>query len=97
MSNENTILVFCAHEQKETKHSIDIDGAGEILLTCLGNVGTDEASEACGRFLKYPKGTTAEELQGHLLTHKASNEGQISTAALEAEKAKLIDALVPKE
>ncbi len=74
-----TILVFCAHEQKETEHTLDIDGAGEIVLTC-----------GCGRFLKFPKGTTAEDLKGLLEKHKASNAGQISVEAMEAQKAELL-------
>ena len=81
---EKTILVFCAEEQKETKHTLDIAGNGEIVLTCV----TD------GRSLKFPKGTTADGLKELIAKHKISNEGQISQAKLDAEKEKLIGDLL---
>ncbi len=76
-----TILAFCANEQKHTNHALDIDGAGEIVLTC-----------ECGRFIKFPKGTTPEELKKLLEDHTVANVGQISMEAIEAEKAKLLEA-----
>ena len=104
-----TILVFCAEEQKETEHTLDIAGNGEIVLTCKGHPdntrilttknpdGTETESKEiipCGRFLKFPKGTTAEELKTLLAKHEASNEGQLSQAKLDAEKEKLLGDLL---
>lgn len=85
---QKTILVFSAELQKETEHTVDIDGAGEVLLTCTET----------GRFLKFPRGTSAEELKALLAKHKEANEGQISQASIEADKENLIkDLLGEKE
>jgi len=84
MSDEQkTILVFNASLQKETEHSIDIDGNGEIVLTCIEN----------GRFIKFPAGTTAEQLKELLAAHKESNHGQVTQEALDAQKEELISKL----
>lgn len=80
---KKTILVFCANEQKETEHSIDIDGNGEIVLTCV----------ECGRFIKLPKGTDAAGIKEYIVKHKASNEGQVTLEAIEAHKAKILEDL----
>lgn len=77
------VLVFNAELQKETEHTLDIDGNGEIVLTCVEN----------GHFIKFPAGTTADQLKVLLVVHKQQNEGQLSVAAIDAEKQKLIDAL----
>lgn len=89
MSNEQkTILVYSVELQKETEHTLKIDSNGEIVLTCLET----------GRFLKFPKGTTADELKEKIAAHKTANEGQISMAVLEAEEKALLDAFtVPNE
>lgn len=84
MPNEQKkVLLFCANEQTETEHTLDIDGAGEIVLTCV-----------CERFVKLPKGTDADGLKSFIETHKQINQGQISIEAIEAEKAKLLESLV---
>lgn len=80
---EKKVAVFCASEQKETQHVLDIDGNGEILLTCSG----------CERFLKLPSSTTAESLKAFIESHKASNEGQITKASLDAKKEELMASL----
>lgn len=91
---KKTILVFCANEQKETDHKIDIDGNGEVVLTCIANVGTEEEPIECGRFLKFPKGTNAATLKESLAKHKAGNEGQITVESQEAAKDELIKGLL---
>ena len=91
-TSKKTLPAFCAFEQKETDHSIDIDGAGEIVLTCTTPTGTEEAPTTCGRFLKFPKGTTPDELKALLASHKDMNEGQVSVASIEAAKDALIEA-----
>lgn len=82
MDDAKTITFFCANDQAETAHTLDIDGNGEVVLTC-----------ACGRFIKLPKGTTAEQLQQYAADHKAGNAGQVSVEKVEAEKAKLLESL----
>lgn len=82
---KKTILVFCAEEQADTDHVLDIDGVGEIVLTC-----------DCGRFLKFPAGTTSEDLKAYIAKHRASNQGQVSVAAIEAYKADLLAGLEEK-
>lgn len=82
MSELKLISAYCAGEQKETSHKLDIDMNGEITLSCI--------SEGCARFLKFPKGTTAETLKEHLAKHKASNEGQVTVEQLEKEKEELL-------
>lgn len=76
---EKKIGAFCAIEQQETAHTLDIDGSGEVVLTC-----------ECGHFVKYPKGTTGEQLQEHILKHAEVNAGQVSVDMIEAEKEKLL-------
>lgn len=96
MAELKTISVFCAAQQKETEHSFDIDANGELVLTCTLNIGTEEAPQACGRFIKYPKGTTADDLKSHLVAHKEANMGQVSAEALEAEKQAILDEMTSK-
>ena len=83
MSEPKTILAFSAELQCETPHTLDIDTNGEIVLTCTET----------GRSLKYAPGTTPEKLKELLAAHKAANEGQITTAAIEAQKEELLSAL----
>lgn len=90
---EKTILVFCAREQKATAHTLDIDGNGEIILTCTANVGTEEKSESCGRFIKLPKDTTSAELKTYIAAHQTANEGHITQESLDAKKAELMAGL----
>jgi len=93
-------VVFCAREQKETDHTVDIDGAGEIVITCVSSPsesGKVEDAVQCNSFLKFPKGTTAEDLKARLEIHKESNEGKLTVEQLEKEKAKILAKLFPKE
>lgn len=83
MEDKKAILMFCANDQRETEHTLDIDGNAEVVLTCV----------ECGRFQKLPAGTTAEDIKVFVEKHKASNEGQITTASIEAEKAQLLEGL----
>ncbi len=83
MENKKTILVFCANEQKETTHQVDIDANGEIVVSC-----------ECGRFLKFPRGTSAKELKEHLTRHQEHNTGQVSQEALDAERTKFLNDLL---
>lgn len=86
MEEQKTIQMFCANDQVEMAHSLDIDGNGEIVLTC-----------SCGRFQKLPAGTDADGVRAFVEAHKAANEGQRSVESLEAEKAKLLEELTPIE
>jgi len=79
---DKTISAFCANEQADTQHSVDIDSIGEVVLTC-----------GCGRFIKFPAGTDAATLKAGLEVHKASNEGQITREKIEAMQAALIASL----
>lgn len=77
------ITVFCANEQAETPHTFEIDGVGEVVFTC-----------ECGRFIKYPKETTVEELKAHIVKHKEVNIGQISQASLDEKGRKFLEELL---
>lgn len=94
-----TIDIFCANEQAETPHQIEIDGVGEVILTCLSEVIVGKDTEEkdvlrpCGRFLKFPKGTNGKDLKEYIATHKNVNEGQVSVESIEKAKQKLIDEL----
>lgn len=79
---DKTIVVFCANEQIDTAHTVDVDGAGEIVLTC-----------ECGRFIKLPAGTDAKGLAAYVDAHGKANAGQVSVAAIEAKKAELLESL----
>jgi hypothetical protein len=94
-----TINVFCAGEQEETSHTLDIDNNGELVLTCVTDLRTEEElkdkesePKLCGRFLKYPKGTTPDELKDLIEVHRYQNEGQITTESIEKEKEKILEA-----
>lgn len=76
------ISVFCANEQIDTDHALDINSNGEITLTCK-----------CGRFLKLPGNTDGPGFKAFIAAHKAANMGQISLDAIEAKKAELLNAL----
>lgn len=97
MENETKIKVFCAGEQKETDYNLDIDGNGEIVLTCTSNVGTEEEPKVCGRFLKYPKGTDATKLKVLLEKHKEVNEGDVLAEDIEKQKAELLNGFKSEE
>lgn len=75
------VVMFCAAEQTDTDHTLEIDGNGEIVLTC-----------DCGRFVKLPRDTTPDQLKAYIEAHKAANEGQISVASIEAKRAELLGA-----
>jgi len=57
-----TRLIFCANEQKETEHNLEVDSNGEIVATC-----------DCGRFIKLPAGVTATEAETIIIKHKEAN------------------------
>lgn len=84
------MIMFCARQQRDTTHELDIDGNGEIVLTCTENVGTEKEPEICGRFVKLPAGTDAEGVKAYVAAHKESNQGQVSVEAAEAKKAQLL-------
>lgn len=86
MSDQKTILAFNADLQREAEHTLDIDQNGEIVLTCVEN----------GRFLKFPAGTSADDLKALLAKHKEENEGQVTVEAMEAKKAEILEALAPE-
>lgn len=92
MPNETT-TVFCAREQKESQHRLNIDGNGEVVLACVSNVGTEDEPVECGRFVKYPAGTTAQQLAEELAAHRAANEGKLLAENIEKEEAELVNAL----
>lgn len=102
-----TIKAFCAGEQKDTEHTLVLDHNGEIVVSCVTDLRTPEEVDAkdpevapkiCGRFVKYPRGTSAEELRGHIANHKEANEGQLTVEAIEKEQDALIEALnTPEE
>lgn len=75
--------MFCANEQAETNHTLDLDGAGEIVLTC----------DTCQRFIKLPADTDAAGLKDYIDAHKEANQGQISVESLDAKKAELLAGL----
>lgn len=57
-----TKLIFCANEQAEIEHTLEVDNNGEIVATC-----------ACGRFIKFPATTTATEVELMISEHKQAN------------------------
>lgn len=74
--------MFCANEQADTLQKLDVDGNGEIVLTC-----------ECGRFTKFPADTDSELLKVYIAEHRAANFGQITMASIEEKKAELIQGL----
>jgi hypothetical protein len=89
-----TIKSFCAVEQKVTEHTLDIDGIGEVILTCTSNVGTDKEPKICGHFIKFPKDLKPEQLKELIAKHQFVNEGQMPIEHIEKKKNELIDALL---
>ena len=96
---QSTITVFCAIEQLDTQQTLNIDENGEVLLTCQNDQRTSDQIAAtnpavdpipCGHFLKFPKGTTVDELKALVTQHKTDNEGQFSVADMEAEAEALL-------
>lgn len=81
------IIAFSAELQRDTEHTVDIDGNGEVIVTCTET----------GRFLKFPAGTTGAELKDLLAKHKADNSGQITQASIDERKAELIKDLAPED
>lgn len=80
---EKTVTAFDAELQKDTPHTMDVDGNGEVVLT----------STESGHFIKFPRGTSAEQIREYLAVHKGVNEGQVTEKSIEEEKAKIIEAL----
>ncbi len=79
-----TIAVFDAETQADVQYTVDIDDVGEIVLT----------NPTSGRFLKYPAGTTGDQLKALLAAHKAANEGQKTAAAIQEAKDKLLEGII---
>lgn len=57
-------LVYCDAEQKETPHDVVIDKNSETVFTCKN----------CGRFIKFPKGSSIKEIREGLEAHKMHND-----------------------
>lgn len=68
--------IFCAACQAVTNQECSADKNGEILCTC-----------PCGRHLKFPVTSTAEELQKLLDDHQFHNTGQVTAEAAAADRA----------
>lgn len=85
-SNENKIVMFCAHEQAEVEHTLDIADNGEIILTC----------DTCERMIKLPAGTDAAGIKAYIAAHAEANIGQKTKESIEASKAKLLKDLMSK-
>ena len=83
MDTNEKVVMFDASLQKDCDHTIDIDGAGEIVLTSVES----------GRFIKLPKDTDAAGLTAYIAAHKAANMGQVSQESLDAKKAALLAGL----
>ena len=84
--DNNKVTMFCANDQVETEHDLDVDGNGEVVLTC-----------PCGRFIKMPANTTPETLTVAIEKQKESNEGQITQESIEQKKQELLDAINNEE
>lgn len=84
------IKSFCTSEYMETDHELDIDNNQELVLTCQSNVGTENEPAVCGRFIKFPKGTSPEELKKFTQKHKNQNKNQVSLQKLEELKEELL-------
>jgi hypothetical protein len=59
--------IFCANDQTETEHSLELQG-GSIVATCL--------AKGCGRILKFPDNVTTSQFQELIAKHKQANMGQ---------------------
>lgn len=100
--SNKAVSMFCAEQQQDTPHSLVVDGNGEIVLTCLadgvvtytveGGERTPHASP-CGRFIKLPADSTADDVKVYLEAHKAANQGQISQDSIEAKRVELLEGL----
>lgn len=83
MASEKLILLYNATLQKDTEHTVEIDGNGEIILTCVEN----------GHFIKLPAGTNSEGLKAYIEAHKDLNSSQVTVESLEAKKKELLEGL----
>lgn len=81
MADAKTKVVFCANEQEETPHTVTIDGNSEWLFTCT----------VCDRVLKFAASMTADEVKASLVSHKASNVGQVNQAVIDAKVNSIVD------
>lgn len=80
MKNQKVITVFCANDQVEQPHEVNIDTNGEWLLTCTN----------CQRTLKFPVTFSAQDIKDSLAEHKAVNEGQITQEIIDKKINELI-------
>lgn len=88
--------IFCANCQIVTPHALAVDAAGEIIATCQATI--DDV--LCGRFIKFPDGTTEAELLAALVIHEEANIGQVKAEVVErriAAAQAVIDAVVNNE
>lgn len=60
-------MIFCAQDQKVTQWNHLPDAGGEILLQCVD----------CGRFLKFPAGTTRSKLAKLIIAQEKENAGAV--------------------
>jgi hypothetical protein len=77
------VTVFCAHCQEETPHEISVQPSNkDIVLTC-----------SCGRFVKFAKGTSKDDMKKYLAAHKEANVGQVLTEKHEQELQDLVESV----
>ena len=67
MPKKGTYFIYCAQEQKVTEWVHLPDQNQEILFQCVG----------CGRFLKFPTGTSRQKLAKLFIEHQKQNEGAV--------------------
>ena len=67
MPRKSSYLIFCAQDQKPTEWNHLPDRNGEILFQCT----------ECGRFLKYPTGTTRSKLAKLFIEQEKQNAGAV--------------------
>lgn len=88
-AQEQTIQLFCSKCQIETPHAGSVDLNGELVFTCLNELGTTldgngaQVPVYCDRFIKLPAGMTEEEINAFFAKYKADSEGQVDISKSE--------------
>ena len=79
--SQPTKTIFCAREQKETVHTLELSPENaEVIARC-----------ECGEFIKFPAGVDKETFNKLIEAHKLANEGQVSIEAAEKNLQDLAD------
>ena len=76
----NTLEIFNVALQEVTDWTVDVDGSGEVILTCTAD----------GHFVKFPADATVEDIKAWVADHNKTAPTLVTQKALDEKKATIL-------